>query len=137
MAVGAVARRRSRRRFRRRRRPGRDRPHGLRLVDTREWTSRIVDGDARWFWIGAGKLVVPVYGGACAGRAVRLELRTYGARGGARSRVCESGLRGDFAYAGDYAYLYREGGPTTVVHLGRGEVVARVRGPELLIVAPR
>jgi hypothetical protein len=114
-----------------------DRPYGLRLIDTRRWTSRTIDPRASRFWVAQGVVVVDAYG---YGEGKRLGLRAFGADGDLRV----SALRGrDVVVQIDAHHVYAHivgspRGPTHVIDLRTARTsLLPARIPYLIPAPPR
>ncbi len=101
-------------------------PAGVRLIDTRSWTSRLLESEASSFAVGAGLVV------AQGGRWDNAEERGYGP--GLRAFGLDGKERwrlhtGEYRWmdtAGSVGYVHIAGGMADVVDLEAGAAVSRV-----------
>jgi hypothetical protein len=101
-------------------------PAGVRLIDTRSWTSRLLEPEASGVAVGPGLLVAQ--GGRWESEEERgygPGLRAFGLDGRERWRLHDGEYRWLDA-AGSVGYVHIDGGAAEVVDLGTGSVMARV-----------
>jgi hypothetical protein len=110
-------------------------PAGVRLIDTRSWTSRLLESEASGFAVAPGLVVAQ--GGRWDGeldRGFGPGLHAFGLDGRERWQLHAGEYRW-MDVAGSVGYAYIDGGRAEVVDLESGNVVARVVGdplPQLL-----
>lgn len=98
-------------------------PAGVALLDTRTWTSRMLDSRAASFSMGAGSVLVPTSGA----------LSAYDIEGTLRYRVPLPTGNTYISVFGDYAYAWATE-TVTLVDLKSGSVVATLPKPALYVV---
>jgi hypothetical protein len=98
-------------------------PAGLKLVDTRSWTSQTVDTKASWFAAAAGSVLVVAGGSVTA----------YELDGTVRYRLPVSSAQAYVDVHGRYAYVW-DAGTVSVVDSASGAVAATLPKPDLWLV---
>ena len=99
-------------------------PAGVALLDTRTWTSRMLDADAATFTMNTNAVLVPASGA----------LSAYGIDGALRYKVPLPAGNPYISVFGDYAYAWMTA-TVTLIDLKSGSVVATLPKPALYLVA--
>jgi hypothetical protein len=97
---------------------------GLRIVDTRDWSTRLVDADSFYLALGDGVLVGSSFW-------VPPALSVYGLDGSLRYRMKLEGTGTHFSVAGRYAYICSGAHLSSVVELASGTTLRQVQGQSL------